>query len=158
MRETTISIEGNPYRVTGINARQSEEFLDYAKKLLPDPVAELLATVNQLPDGKIKDAFLEKHLDRAFDAKKLRGSLSDPDVEAFVKTPEGFKKLFSLMFKKYHPNLTESEVYDLVVKGIEEHGETIFLDLYTNSQKVPVAEEDAERKYFRGNRASTRRK
>jgi hypothetical protein len=46
--------------------------------------------------------------------------------------------------------LSEEEIWELVVQGVEEYGEEAFKELYTSSHKVPVSEAEAERLFFRG--------
>lgn len=148
MKEFSVKIKGNPYRITGLDARQSQEFIDFAVREMVDPVKELVAIANELPEEIRKD-FYKDHLDKAIERKKLRGSANDPDLEKFIKTPQGFKKLFGLMFKKHHPHLTEDEVYNLVHEGVEEHGQELFSNLYESSNKVPLSEDEVENTFFR---------
>ncbi len=51
---------------------------------------------------------------------------------------------------KHHSHLSEEEIWELVVQGVEEYGEEAFKELYTSSHKVPVSEAEAERLFFRG--------
>lgn len=152
MKELTVNIDGNPYRLTALDARQFQEFLDFAKASMPNPVDAVLETAARLLDGPVKDRFLDKHLDEAFNAVKLRGTLADPDLDEFIRSAPGHTKLFSLMFRKHHPHLTADECVDLVVKGIEEHGPELFQDLHRDGTKVPMTEDAVEARYFRKRR------
>jgi hypothetical protein len=158
MRDVTITIGGVSYRLTSLSARQVQEFLDYAKKTLSDPVAELLDAAALLPEGKVKDDFLTKHLDAAFDRKRLRGTLSDPDLADFQQSLAGARKAGALMFRKYHPSLTEDEVFDLLGQLADDpEAQATLGGLRGESTRVPLTEDDAERRSFRGPRAVRRK-
>jgi hypothetical protein len=159
MKEVTVKVGDVPYRLTSLNARQLQEFLDFARKAMPDPVAEVFEVANQLPEGKVKDDFLARHLDAAFERKRLRGTLTDPDLEAFQHSLPGAKKAASLMFRKYHPELPEDEAFDLVLKmGEDPAAEQALAALRGEAVKVPLSEEDAEQRSFRDSRAIRRKK
>ncbi len=149
-KEYTIKINGNVYRLNSFTVRHTQELLDYAKKVLPDPVTVLLETANLLPEGQ-KEKFLEKHLDSAYEEKKKIGTLNGTNLEEVMKTPNGFKKMCHLMFTKHHPNLTEDDVEELMDQYIEQDGQDIFKEIISDSKHVPVSEVEAERQYFRGN-------
>jgi hypothetical protein len=105
VREKTLKIGGNPYRITGLDARQSQEFLQHAAKEMPDPLDEVIAMALKLPEGKFRDAFMEKQIDKAMERKRLRGCVNDPDLEPYLRSPQGLplmKRLFGMMFRKHH--------------------------------------------------------
>lgn len=148
MKEYVIKIGGTPYRLAQMTVRQTQELLDYAKKVLPDPVDAVLDTANKLPDS-MKEKFLDKHLDAAFEEKKKIGSINGTDMEAVFKTPAGFKKMCHLMFQRHQPQLTEDDVERLLEQYVDEQGPEIFKEILHDGTKVPVTEEEAERRYFR---------
>lgn len=149
MKEFTLRIGSNMYRLTTPSARQSQELLDYAKTQMPDPVQQVLDTAKQLPDGPVKDSFLGRHLDAAFERKKLRGTFSDPDYQEWVQSPDGIRKMFGAMFRVHHPHLTPDEIIDLLESADEAELTRLVDDIQKAATKVPMAEEDVERKYFR---------
>jgi hypothetical protein len=158
MRDVTIKVGGVPYRLTSLSARQVQEFLDYAKRAMPDPVAEVLDTAKELPEGKLRDEFVTRHLDAAFERKRLRGTLTDPDLVGFQESLDGLKKAAALMFKRYHPELSEDEVFDLVVAMSEDdEAQKALADLRGESTRVPMSEEDAEKATFRRSRSERRK-
>ena len=95
MREFTVKINGNSYRLSVLDARQIQEWYEFSAKHLPDPIKEVLAVAAQLPDS-YKAKFFDDHLNQAMEKKKLRGTIGDPDATEFMKTPLGQKKLFGM--------------------------------------------------------------
>ncbi|OWK46626.1 hypothetical protein FRUB_00325 [Fimbriiglobus ruber] len=136
--------------MTGLDARRTQEFLDFAKAKMPDPVEQLVEASNKLPES-VRDKFLESHLNDAFEASKKRGTLTDPGLADFQKTTEGVVKIFSLLLKPAHPNLTEDDVQELVMSVDDVQGqlEKAAAELVRESHNAPVSEEAAERSYFR---------
>lgn len=145
MKDITININGSPYRISTLDARQSQELLDHAKRLTPCPVAALMETANILPEDFRKD-FIKEHIGEAFKEKKAIGTYAT--LQDFIQTPEGAKKFIYLMFRKFQPHLSEDEALELGSQAIEDHGVQLFLDLQASATKVPLSEEDAERRYF----------
>lgn len=142
-----MKIEGQVYRIAPLDARGAQEWLDFAKANMPDPVREVVETAQDIPEGPTRESFLARHLDTAFDRKKLRGTLHDPDLEAFSQTTVGIKKMFGLLFKKHHSQLTEDQVYEIVLKGIEEHGADPFSEVFSSGQRVPLTEKQVEESF-----------
>lgn len=138
-----IKIGGDTYLITPLDARLAQEFLDHAKTHMPDPVKEVVAASQDIPEGPHRDRFLEKHLDEAFARKRHRGTHTDPDLDDYTRR-EGHRKLFALLFKRHHPDLTEDEAFDLALKGIEEHGSDVFQQVLDVGQKVPLSERQVE--------------
>jgi hypothetical protein len=159
MKKTTLKIAGNPYTLTALDARRTQEFLDYAKSKIPDPVTQLVEASEKLPEA-LRHSFLEKRLDAAFEASKLRGTLTDPALADFQKTTEGIVKLFGLLLRPGHPNLTEEDVAALVmdVDVNQEELDQAAEQLQRHSQHSPMTEEHAEKAFFRKSRKATARK
>lgn len=158
MREVTLKIGGNPYRLTALDARREQEFLDFARSKLPDPVQEVIDTAARLPDG-YREKFLDQKLDAAIERGRLRGTPLDPDLEAFTRTKEGLTKMFALFLRPHHPHLTEADVWELLNQSAEEGDlERVADELQQAAHKVPMKEEDVERRYFRGGRATRKTK
>ena len=124
-QETSIKIDGVDYKLSKFTLPLYQEFLDWAKSKLPDPYAGIAERVKGLPDN------LAKHLiDRAEERAAKRGTLNDPETNALVESPEGLRKVFALLFRKYQPSLTEDQVISVVERGVEEHGEEFFRNLF----------------------------
>jgi len=156
MNSVSIEIEGKTYRVSSLDARAIQGFLDYSRQLLPCPVKELVETANSLPES-MREGFIKDGVEEAVSKKKRRGTLADEDLTAFMQTPDGYERLYGLMFRKCHPELTDAQCFDLAAKAIETQGEKVFMDLYKDSIKVVQSEVDVERNFFPSKRASSRR-
>ena len=119
--EQTISIGGVEYRLSKFTLPLYQEFLAWAAGQLPDPFANISEKVKGL-DEKLAKYMIDKAEDRA----SKRGTMNDPDTAALAQSVVGVKKLFSLLFRKYHPTLSEDQVGELVEAGISEHGGEAF--------------------------------
>lgn len=119
--EQTVIIDGTEYRLSKFTLPLYQEFLAWAKSVLPDPWEGISEKIKGLPDALAKYI-----IDKAEERAAKRGTLQDPDTEALAQTPAGLRKILSLLFRKYHPALTEEQVLEVIEKGIAEKGEDFF--------------------------------
>ena len=123
--EQPLVVGGTTYRLSKFSLPLYEEFLQWCQCQLPDPFANLAERVKGLPDT------LAKHMiDKAEERLSKRGSLADPEVQGVAESPAGVRKVFTLLFRKHHPTLTEGQVAEIVEEGIAEHGDTFFRGLF----------------------------
>lgn len=118
MSDITLTIGGMPYRLSNFTAEMQQEFCDWSKTVLYDPVRDVLAYIKDIPEKLQKDL-----LNDAFRRKSLRGSVTDPDLDALEHSFQGITKIYQLMFRKHHPNLTERDIANLMNQAHEELGE-----------------------------------
>lgn len=124
-QEQALVVNGTTYKLSKFTLPLYEEFLTWAKSRLPDPFEGIAEKVKGLPDH------LARHMiDRAEERAARRGSLTDPDVQAVAESPEGLRKIYSLLFRKYQPSMTEEQVMAVVEEGIEQHGSDFFRQLF----------------------------
>lgn len=147
MTPLTVTVDGRPYTFGRLDYRVYEEFVAWAGKQLPDPVADLLAVAARLPDG-LRDRFVADRIDAACDRLRQRGTLTDPDFQAFAQTLPALKHLFWLLLRRAHPALTPDQAFEVVCQAQEEHGEAVFEPVF-RAMRPPVAEEAVEAAYFR---------
>ncbi|AWM39780.1 hypothetical protein GobsT_18580 [Gemmata obscuriglobus] len=121
-----IEIGGKQYRLTPITAQDYALVAEEYRASRPDPVKQLLETANDLPEG-LRDDFVKKHLDQAFEEKKRAGAINDAAFQGYLSTVEGGTKLFVRTLRKYQPGLTAKEAGDIFWEGVAEHGDG-FLD------------------------------
>lgn len=158
MKKITLTFGGNPYTLTGLSSELFQEFLDYGKSKLPDPMTELVTQANKLPES-LREQFIKENQNEAFRAAKRRGKLSDPDMDEFAASPDGVTKLFSLMLRPAHPHLTQRDVeriFDSASPEEEIEAVNLIHQLAVEAKKIPVSEDVAERQFFRGDRASAK--
>src|SRR4051794_1736428 len=107
MKEVRITADGNPYTLTSLDARQLQDLLDQFRATAPDPVDEVLEAAAKLPDT-IKDDFIRRHLDGAFDRKRSRNSIDSGEFQAWLKSPAGATRMAGMMLRRHHPHLTDA--------------------------------------------------
>lgn len=125
MREVQITIDGVQYTLTPLTACDYQAVLDEWKAAAPDPVDEVLATANKLPEN-LRDEFIKKHLDAAFEEKKRAGGLNDPKFKEYLETLDGAGRLFARTMRRHHGHLSPGQTLEVFGKGVAEHGEDIF--------------------------------
>ena len=147
MQDLTLTVGGHPYTFARLDARTYESFVHWATDKLPDPVDDLLAVAAKLPVS-VRDQYLTDRIDAACDAKRQRGSLTDPDLHRLMQTPAGLKKLFHLLLAKHHPHLTADQCFEVVLQAQDEHGETVFDPVFA-AVRPPLDEQEVEEQTFR---------
>ena len=128
MKDKTVNIGGNPYRLTALSAFDVHAVLDEFKAHAPDPVREVLDTAAMLPED-IRSDFIKRHLDAAFDRKRAGGTLHDPAFKSYLETADGAAKLVARMLRTHHPHLTPAQAMDLTAEGLAEYGDDFFRGL-----------------------------
>ncbi len=123
-----IKIGGNTYTFSPLTTQDYQAVLNHYVKVAPDPVKQLVETSASLPES-LRDEFIRKHLDAAFDEKKKAGTLTDKGFEAYLQTAEGAGLLAHNSLKKFHPHLSPEQALDVYGQGVAEHGEETFLGL-----------------------------
>ena len=114
-RETVVEALGKKWTVGRLTRSALADQLAWARKDLPNPVDEAIKQAEKiyassLPDA-IKDAQANQILAEAREAK--RGHLSDesPDIQSRIQSFEGGVRLFWLILKTHHPDVTEDEAF-----------------------------------------------
>lgn len=166
MKEIEIEIGGKTYRLNIIRSEHIQELLDFAKTLLPDPVKDILAVGDLLPEDERKEFLFKKdertnrsNFDNAVEERKRIATLNHTDLERMCKTyPAMLTKSMQIMFRKYHPDLSLEEIETLLLQYQDEKGDDIFAELVGKGTKVKVAEAEVERRFLRGDRKATRQK
>ncbi len=133
-QEQTVVIDGTEYRLSKFTLPLYQEFLAWAKSVLPDPWEGIAEKIKGLPDALAKYI-----IDKAEERASKRGTLQDVDTEALAQTPAGLRKILSLLFRKHHPALTEEQVMEVIEKGIAEKGEDFFASCFPEgSRELPA--------------------
>jgi hypothetical protein len=140
-KETYVEIGGEKYKLARFDRRIYDQFLQWADKQLGHPLDAIKDKLASFPP-KIQEIMVRDALDRA----ALRRSISSPEVQALLATPEGCMKLLALLFQKHHPELTDRDVENLYEKAVEEHGPNYIENKLGEAQGVtPKAETEREK-------------
>lgn len=120
-QEVCFKVDGVDYKLSKLTLNVYQELLDWARSVMPDPFDQLAEKVKGLPDS------LAKHLiDRAEERASRRGKLHDPETQDVINSPAGVRKVIQLLMRKYHPTMSEEQCFEVVERGIAEHGEDFF--------------------------------
>jgi len=133
--EQVIAVGGQQYRLSKFTLELYQEYLIWAKSVLPDPFDGLAERIKGLSPDLQRYAY-----DKAEAKAKVRGTMNDPDVQELMKSVDGIKKLFHLLFRKHHPELSESQVATIIEKGVQEHGPDLFDGCFQEGGGVTPAE------------------
>lgn len=132
-QEASITVGGITYRLSKFSIPLYQEFHKWAVAQLPDPyqgVGELIK--GQSPE--IAKYIIDKAERRAIERTKPNNS----EIEGIAHSFEGVKKTLTLLFRKYHPELTEDQIFNIFEQAIAEHGED-FLSQRLNVVKASSA-------------------
>lgn len=130
--EQTVKVDGVEYRLSKFTLDLYQEFLAWSVTQLPDPFAGLAERIKDLPPDLQRHAY-----DKAEAKAELRGTMADPDVQRLLNTPAGAGKVFSLLLRKHHPQLTEADALRIVQRGLEEHGEGFLAGSFPEGARQP---------------------
>ena len=107
-QEQTIKVNGRDWRLSRWTRAIWREWLEWAKKQIPDPVEECAKILDKFP----KD-LQEKMVTWALEKKSRVLSLGSPEVNALFDDPEGTCHLLYLLLKKHQPDATEDDAMDV---------------------------------------------
>ena len=129
-QEIALTIGGQEYKLSKFTVALYQEFLGWAKAVLPDPWEGIADRLKGLPDN------LAKYLiDKTEERAAKRGTLADPDTESLAQTPAGLRKILSLLFRKHQPHMTEDQISEVIERGIVEKGEDFFANCFPDGPR-----------------------
>ena len=137
MREKTVEIGGNKYRLAAVGADLFFDLHNEFKASAECPVDKVLKLAERLPESH-REAFIGGRIDGAIAKLEARESITCPEFQEWLATGKGAAKVFGKMFKKHHPELTEDQAFALACEGVAEHGEAVFADLFPGKLAVPA--------------------
>lgn len=154
MKTFAVTINGKGYILTPPAAIDAQDLEDYAKRVLPDPVAELIDTAMKLPED-MREKFITDRIDKAIEDKRnLNVTFSPERMRKLLENDTGArKKVFRAFFRQHQPQMTEDECYEVYTQGMIENPDQfkeLAEELDRTAKKVPMSEEAVERAYFRG--------
>lgn len=126
-QELSVTISGVTYKLSKFTLPLYQEYVDWIRKQLPDPWEGLAERCKGL------SVELQKYLiDKAEQKASSRTTLNDPEVSAFANSLSGVKRMLGMLFRKYHPAMTEVEVCNVIEAGIAEHGADFFSQCFSD--------------------------
>src|SRR5438094_313783 len=117
-----LSIDGKQYKFPSQN-EYLKELLGCARKNLPDPF-EALPDLSKFPP-KLQEVMIRDAMER----RRKPKSIDDEEIQAWLKTPEGFEDIMLLLFRKHQPQLTFAEILEINKQAVKEHGQDWFANL-----------------------------
>ena len=153
-KEFSFLVDGKKYTITAPTARDSAAIQDYLNKNRPDPVEELLAVTEKLPEN-MREKFLNDRIDKAMAEKSKKHNYKHEEVvnEISEHNLDFVAYVNSFYFKKHHPELTPDEALDVMFKYSDNDPEKmskIVNEINDTAVKVKQKRGDAERNFFRG--------
>lgn len=125
-KDTPLVVDGKRYMLSRFTRALEDEFVEWAKSVLPNPIAVIGAGLSKLP-ANVQEMLVKEAVAKACALQ----SFFNPDIQSLVGTPAGSVKLFSLLLRKYQPELTEDDVINLIGKaGRDEDLKKAFRQVY----------------------------
>jgi len=114
-RESELTALGRTWRISRWTRKIWNDWLDWAKTVLPDPVDTAQKRIEKWP------AHLQAEVARdALDRANMGLSIGSRPVSALMDSPEGACQLLYLLLKKHQPDVTEDDAMDILMEvGLE---------------------------------------
>lgn len=137
--EVTKVIGGIEYRFQKATLEVFQKLISWSQPFLPDPFRfckKKIELINSMPVELRKSLAdeLSDDFKKAKEVEDLRGEFGDPDFWKFMGTPEAMRKQFYLCSRKYHPELTQEDSDKLFLKGLLEHGDNFWNEIWVVAQ------------------------
>ncbi len=140
-KEVIIEVNGRKYRLSRFTRRIANEFLDWADKYLGSPLARAKEHIKDFPEHL--QAIIVKD---ALELARMRRSITSPEIQNLLATPEGSTRLFYLLFKDHQPTMTEAEVDNVCNDYTVENGlEGLGVLFSVAAGRMPKPESEAEK-------------
>lgn len=110
-REQTIEVDGRVWRVSRWTRAVWNEYLTWARGVLPDPVEVALKHLDHVPE-KLQAAWVRMALDK----KTCYLSVSSPEVQSLLASLEGTVHLLWLLLKPYQPEVTLDDAFEVAMR------------------------------------------
>jgi len=133
-----IEVSGKSYKLGRLTRSDMSQFIDWANERTPHPLDELtLERLNKYPPH-LQEILLKNAQDKA----EMRRSYTAPHIQGAINSPEGIIKLFELVLRKQHPEITYTAVAVLYDACLEEHGPDYLKEKLQRAQGVYDPGED----------------
>lgn len=100
-KESTITLGGKEYRLAKATVNRLDEFVEWCKTKLPNPIKAA---------GECIASFPKEYQDLLVRVAVAEGSspltINSPRVQALAGTPEGMVRIFHILLKPNHPEVT----------------------------------------------------
>ncbi len=139
-RKVTFEVGGKRYTLSRYTRRVLSRVVEWAASRLPHPLDAIKNRLDGFPAH-----LQERIVDAAIDSSKSWGSINNPEIQAKMNTEEGVIKQFQLLLQEHHPDITEDEVFDLIIACEEEHGQQFIADRLAETHgKLKTESEEGE--------------
>ncbi len=143
-RESTITLNGKEYRLAKATTNRLDEFVEWCKTKLPNPIK--LA-------GELIGSFPAEHRELLVRVAMEEGSsplsINSPRVQALASTPDGSVRLFHILIKPNHPEVTLDELAEWMKNADATELQKAFAkvsgtkEVVVNNENPQVASQDA---------------
>lgn len=132
-KETSFELNNKTYKLSRFSRKYSDAFVDWAKKVLPNPVDELLSRISKFPhDFQIT---VTNMMARMLSCKM---TLDSPECSALFYSQDGQYKTLMILLQANHPELSDDDAWQVIHDAYCYHGpEWFFETLDTVMGRIP---------------------
>lgn len=139
-QESKLTINGKTYRLARFDRRLANDFVKWARSVLPNPLQSIAEVVKDLPPE-----LAEKLAMKAYEDSRELLDISSPRVQELLETLPGLIKLSSLLIQRNHPELSDDETWAIIEQCIEQEGEAAVTSKVAEATgEMPVDPQAAE--------------
>lgn len=130
MKKLLTLKSGKTYNLVEFTQKMGDEYLEWAKTALPDPLEGLTKSP---VFSKLTPRLQEVAVKAAVQCYRKPLAADGQEMEALQRTKEGATKMIEMVYKPYNPTLTIDEILEINKQALDEFGEGYL-------EKLPVAE------------------
>lgn len=154
--EPVLTVDGKKYRLSKFAFDEVQEFLGWADSVLPNPIHKVFEAVDSftLDEKSFKSPveFAKAHarlkeiqdrtIDRALILSKKRLRINDPEITGLMQSPAGAMKICQLLFKKYHSELSDEQIQQVLLQARNELGDDGLANLIVQATGLTEQKEE----------------
>ena len=108
-KPASFELNNKVYTLSRFTRKHSDAFVEWAKKVLPNPVDEVIARIDKLPlEIQIRmSSMLTKML-------SCKMTIDCPECAALFYSMDGQYKIMMLLLQANHPELTDDQAWEII--------------------------------------------
>ena len=130
-REQEFTALGKRWKLGRLTRAVWDEFLAWARTVLPDPLDVIAAKVDRLPEALQKQAVRD-----AIELSQNYLSPDSPAVRELLGSLPGSVRMLWLLLRKHQPQVTEDEAFEMLV----EVGSAVMAAKFRGGERADAAE------------------
>jgi hypothetical protein len=132
-KPSSFQLNDKTYKLSRFSRKYSDVFVEWAKKVLPNPVDELITRISKFPhDFQVA---ITNMITKMLSCKM---TFDSPEVAALFYTQDGQYKTLMILLQANHPELTDDEAWDVIHDAYCYYGPEWFVETFdTVMGKIP---------------------